>query len=152
MMNIINKAYAIIPLVEDMINTIDSLREKYTKNLIIICTIHAIMFFMTIIFSLCSRHYEAILSVIADILMVFLSVSRYREFSDELEKSYMTARSALYGDDYKDVYLNEEKIMVTYGDLREMLRYIKECIRTDIIINMNIIGFQLAYIILAILY
>lgn len=152
MMNIINKAYAIIPLVEDMINTIDSLREKYTKNLIIICTIHAFMFFMTIIFSLCSRHYEAILSVIADMLMVFLSVSRYREFSDELEKSYMTARSALYGDDYKDVYLNEEKIMVTYGDLREMLRYIKECIRTDIIINMNIIGFQLAYIILAILY
>lgn len=152
MMNIINKAYAIIPLVEDMINTIDSLREKYTKNLIIICTIHVIMFFMTIIFSLCSRHYEAILSVIADMLMVFLAISRYREFSDELEKSYMTARSALYGDDYKDVYLNEEKIMVTYGDLREMLRYIKECIRTDIIINMNIIGFQLAYIILAILY
>lgn len=152
MMNIINKAYAIIPLVEDMINTIDSLREKYTKNLIIICTIHAIMFFMTIIFSLCSRHYEATLSVIADMLMVFLAISRYREFSDELEKSYMTARSALYGDDYKDVYLNEEKIMVTYGDLREMLRYIKECIRTDIIINMNIIGFQLAYIILAILY
>lgn len=143
-----NKGYAIVPLIDNMIDEIDRNRFLHTKEMIICLILHTLFAIISIVLALVFKHFPCILTVIVNIVMMLMCVDRYKKFSDDCQVTYMTARSAIYGDDYASIYLNEEKLLIEYGNMRSLCTYSEDCRTIDFLVNGVSLVLQFMYLVL----
>ena len=65
---------------------------------------------------------------------------------------YKKARVSIYGEDYENAYLNEERMFISYGDLRDRYRLIEERYMNDIYVTAISLFIEISVFTLNILY
>lgn len=129
-----NKAYAITPLVDEMIDEVDRIRVKYTKTTGYVIAINVFVFLTVLFPSLYWKEYTNVIPGLMNIVIPLFCVNRYFKTNHDIMTVYKKARDAIYGETYENTYLNEERMFILYGDLRDRYALVKERCTDDLFI------------------